>query len=440
MAIKPFAVPNSILITPTGADQVVSVVKGASAQTADLQQWQNSSNTSLARLYSDGSFSGVNATFSGDIAVNGGDITTTTSTFNIAASNASTINIGGASSTTVIAGNLTVNGTTTTVNSTTISVDDKNIELGSVASPDDTTAAGGGITLKGATDKTITWNTNNWTSSENFNVNTGKTYKIAGTDVLSATTLGAGVTTSSLTSVGTIANGTWQGTRITTTYTDAKVSGIISTNGTITVGGTTIQPSIDLTTVSQGAGGSFVKVTLDSYGRVTQNTAVTSADITGVLGYTPANSGSALSGTGSANKIAYWNGSTDLTYDNELAYNSSTDALQIAHANIKGSTSEVTVGTTVTDIDIFGTGVYRSAKYLIQARNSGSTAWQVSEVLLIHDSTSNAWITEYGLMYTGASPLITSYSADISAGNARIRAIAASAGTVVRFTRISMAS
>ena len=43
-------------------------------------------------------------------------------------------------------------------------------------------------------------------------------------------------------------------------------------------------------------------------------------------------------------------------------------------------------------------------------------------------------------MYTGASPLITAYSADISGGNARLRGIAASAGTIVRFTRISMAS
>ena len=76
----------------------------------------------------------------------------------------------------------------------------------------DTTAAGGGITLKGATDKTISWSAaNGWTSSETFNIATGKTYKINGTDVLSATTLGSGVTGSSLTSVGTITTGTWSG-------------------------------------------------------------------------------------------------------------------------------------------------------------------------------------------------------------------------------------
>jgi hypothetical protein len=115
-----------------------------------------------------------------------------------------------------LSGDLTVNGTTTTINSTTISVDDKNIVLGDVATPTDTTADGGGITLKGATDKTLNWvdATDAWTSSEDFNLLTGKVYEINGTPVLSSTTLGSGVTTSSLTSVGTIATGVWNGTTI----------------------------------------------------------------------------------------------------------------------------------------------------------------------------------------------------------------------------------
>jgi hypothetical protein len=88
-----------------------------------------------------------------------------------------------------VSGNLTVNGTTTTVNSTTVTVDDKNIELGSVATPTDVTAEAGGITLKGATDKTFNWigTTAAWTSSENLNLLTGKSFKINGTDVLTST-------------------------------------------------------------------------------------------------------------------------------------------------------------------------------------------------------------------------------------------------------------
>jgi hypothetical protein len=116
-----------------------------------------------------------------------------------------------------ISGSLTVNGTTTTIDSTTLTVEDKNIELGVVDTPSDTTADGGGITLKGATDKTINWvdSTDSWTSSENVDLASGKTYKIAGSAVLSATELGAGVTNSSLTSVGTITTGVWNGTALT---------------------------------------------------------------------------------------------------------------------------------------------------------------------------------------------------------------------------------
>jgi hypothetical protein len=115
-----------------------------------------------------------------------------------------------------LSGDLTVNGTTTNLNSTNLVIEDKNIVLGDTTTPTDTTADGGGITLKGATDKTLNWidATDAWTSSEDFNLVTGKAYEIAGTSVLSATTLGSGVTGSSLTSVGTITSGTWTGTAI----------------------------------------------------------------------------------------------------------------------------------------------------------------------------------------------------------------------------------
>ena len=128
-----------------------------------------------------------------------------------------------------VTGNLTVNGTTTEVNSTTLTVDDKNIELGTVAVPSDATADGGGITLKGATDKTILWenDSDSWDFSEHINAASGKEFKINNSSVLSATTLGSGVTTSSLTSLGTIASGTWAATDIAVAHggTGASTAG-----------------------------------------------------------------------------------------------------------------------------------------------------------------------------------------------------------------------
>jgi hypothetical protein len=79
----------------------------------------------------------------------------------------------------------------------------------------DTSANGGGVVLKGTTDKSITWNstTNAWTSTEHFDLATGKQYRIGNVLIASGSqigpstgsfALGAGVTGSSLTSVGTL--------------------------------------------------------------------------------------------------------------------------------------------------------------------------------------------------------------------------------------------
>lgn len=199
--------------------------------------------------------------------------TTNISTGAVASGNTKTINIGtggAAGSTTninlgdndggtvtvnkdlVVTGDLTVNGTTTTLNSTTLSVDDKNIELGSTTSPTDVSADGGGITLKGTTDKTFNWVdlTAAWTSSEHLNLLTGKAYYIAGNSVLNATTLGSGVVSSSLTSVGTIATGTWQGTVVDSTYGGTGVNN----------GGRTITLNTGNLTITAPAGGSTVTV------------------------------------------------------------------------------------------------------------------------------------------------------------------------------------
>lgn len=109
-----------------------------------------------------------------------------------------------------LAGDLTVNGTTTTINTQDLLVEDKNIIIGNVATPSDVTADGGGITLKGATDKTINWvdATDAWTLSEHVNIASGKEYRIAGTKVLDATSLGSNVLiTSANITDGTIVDG-----------------------------------------------------------------------------------------------------------------------------------------------------------------------------------------------------------------------------------------
>jgi len=138
-----------------------------------------------------------------------------------------------------VSGNLTINGTTTNINSTNLVVEDKNIILADVTTPTEVTANGGGITLKGATDKTFNWvnATASWTSSENLDLASDKTYKINGTTIANSTALGTGILASSLTSVGTLSSLTLSGavSGITT-----LAAGNTTITGKATFGGTSV--------------------------------------------------------------------------------------------------------------------------------------------------------------------------------------------------------
>ena len=150
----------------------------------------------------------------------------------------------------VIKGDLQVDGTQTIVNSSFLEVADKVIGIASVASPDNTTAAGAGIEVYGATNKTLKWlNTGggNWTASENFDIVTGKVYKIGGTEVLSGTTLtipnitvGVGGTTIKTNSAGQVGIGTVLSPAPPSSVL-LDVDGTINSTTSITVNGVPVQ-------------------------------------------------------------------------------------------------------------------------------------------------------------------------------------------------------
>ncbi len=131
-----------------------------------------------------------------------------------------------------IAGDLYVDGEQTYINSTAIELADFNVGIATtVATNSLLDGAGIGIGSTGIR-KTITWNNSAsaLTSSEDWNLVSGKQYEINGTAVLSSTTLGSAVVNSSLTSVGTLGQLNVTGITTSGTFSGQVNSGL----GTIT--------------------------------------------------------------------------------------------------------------------------------------------------------------------------------------------------------------
>ena len=149
----------------------------------------------------------------------------------------SPVGVGTTSGAVRIKGDLYVDGTQFIVNSTTIELADFRIGIGTTATSD-VVLDGAGIGIGSASNqKTLTWSSGSTAlkSSEDFDVASGKVYKIAGIEVLSNNTLGSGILTSSLTSLGTIANlVSTNGTITNLTGTSGTITTFNSTNGTIT--------------------------------------------------------------------------------------------------------------------------------------------------------------------------------------------------------------
>lgn len=193
----------------------------------------------------------------------------------------------------VVAGDLVVGGSEVITNVETVTVEDKNIELARVTSPTDTTADGGGIILLGSTDKTFIWSgsTESWTSSENLDLASGKTYKINGVEVLSSTTLGASVQISS----ANIPSGTVTSDDLAGSISDGKLNTISSANkvaiSSIDIdGGTDIGSSLsdsDLFIVDDGGAGANRKTQASRissfvFGKISGDITVTESGVSSI--------------------------------------------------------------------------------------------------------------------------------------------------------------
>ena len=340
------------------------------------------------------------------------------------------INIGNATSEVTIGdnltvvGDLTVQGTNTVISSTVINVDDKNIELGAVDTPSDTTADGGGITLKGATDKTIVWDdtNDNWTSNQDWNIASGKKFRINNAAVFeSATQLTSTVVTSGLTTVGVLANGSIAsgfgtistGNAITTT---AAITGGSLIANNITIDGNTISSTNsngNIVLTPNGTG--LVNIAKDDLAIAGTAVTTTAAELNVLDAVTAGTVTGSLAVVVDANKdIASFR---NLTATGEIQ----SDTFDVG-GHVILDTDRASAGsiTGATALATYAAATYTTAKYIYQIKKDSAVDTDVGEILITYEGTSNdVFITEYGMMSTGSS--VGDWSAVYNSGTVELK-------------------
>ena len=288
-----------------------------------------------------------------------------------------------------VTGDLLVQGATTTISTTNLIVSDKVVVIG-----DGTTTAvaadGSGFNI-GTTGVTLTYNHayTSWSSSESWNLASGKTYKINGTTVIGSTALGTGIVSSNLTSVGIISVGEWNGTIISPTYGG---TGVNNGTKTITLGGNFTHSGAHTLGVTTTANTSVTLPTTGTLATISNAETLTNKTLTSPI-LTDPDLGNASATTVKINDIAVYTSATNTT----------TATTQYAILPLSATT-------------------YSSIEYLIQAKSGSNT--HVSKVLLIHNGT-DVTITEQNAI--ASDTYIASYSADINSGNIRLLVTPASA-------------
>ena len=333
----------------------------------------------------------------------------------------------GSGSVTTIAGNLTVNGTTTTISSTTLEVTDDLITVSkgndSIANAD---GSGMEIDATGATN--IHWKYVHARTALQSNVDidlatTSETLKIAGTDVLSNNTLGTGVVTSSLTTVGALTSGFGNiNNGSSTITTTGLISGGSLDIDDVLINGTTIghTDDTDLITLADGlvtVAGEISVTTLDIGGTNVSSTAAELNLVDGSSAGTVVNSKAVI--YSSAGEVKASTVSVDAV---AVLDTSSEDGRTVANSAAHAAVT-------------YADGTYRTAKFVYQI--SDGTDFESGEILVNYKGASapsdsdDIFLTQYAIVSTKASnAALVTWDAVLNSGNIELRFTNSTGGSV----------
>lgn len=211
------------------------------------------------------------------------------------------------------------------------------------------------------------------------------------TKLTAGATLPANVTGSSLTSVGTISAGVWQGTSIGTGFTDAKIATVTGTLNRLTIGGTATAPTFDISSsyVGQASITTVGTITSGVWAGTTVSLAATATALA-----TPRN----------INGVAF-DGTAPITIT-ATATNALTIGTHLSGTSYNGS-GPVTIATDATPTNVISTIVARDG-------SGNFAAGTITAALTGNASTATALATARainGVNFDGTAPITVTAAA-----------------------------
>ena len=225
------------------------------------------------------------------------------------------------------------------------------------------------------------------TADVDINLTSGHIYKIDGTSVLSNNTLGSGVTSSSLTSVGTISTGTWQATDVAVAHggTGASSASDARSNLGITYANIGTVDISDNTNLSAGTNITLSGDTLNVDDAFVKNDA--DDEMAGALTVTKAGDDQLTLAYDSSNKVRF-----DVSSSGDLAIHASGNDITLSER------TDINFGvSTGTTLDVISNAITSGEVTKIQ---SSSTAWTSGNLLTLTatgDASSGSGQTKTGI-------------------------------------------
>ena len=323
-----------------------------------------------------------------------------------------------------ITGDLLVQGATTTISTTNLEVTDKLIIIGDGTTT--TQAADGAGFNIGTSGVSLTYDLANtsWTSSESFNLATGKTYKIAGTTVIGSTSLGSGIVDSSLTSVGTLTSLDVSGATNLQGSLNTICTATFSSN--VTMQGNTYHCDSDYG--FYGASNDLVVGHTGTFS-VIHEQLNTLKIIASRMEFVGDNTNETLA-------VFQENGSTELRYDNLQRivtnpegnwFGEISQIEEIRHrdnnaVNVADTVVERIVSSSTMTIDSWSWTAYSSAEYTVSSVMTNDNRHEITKVLVMANTSGDIWISEQNTISSDINNRNLSISAVVSGGSILVQA------------------